>query len=121
MHHDNYIQDLFTSVDSMDGTVLASMMTHKGRFRFANFPAVQGRTAITAFLNNFYKSIKAIKHDRLEHWAVDNSRFATGRVTYTRHDSTTLTVPFSVILRMQDKLIDEYLIFVDSSELYSQK
>ena len=51
---------------------------------------------------------------------VDDKRFATGRVTYTRHDDSTLQVPFSVILKMQGDLIDEYLIFVDTSELYKQ-
>jgi len=39
-------------------------------------------------------------------------------VTYTRHDSSTLTVPFANILRFEGDLIDEYLIFLDVSELY---
>ena len=118
MHHDKYIHDVFTTVDKMHGASLAGMMTPGGLFRFANIPGIQGREAITAFLDNFYQSIKAIKHDQLEDWSVEDTRFATGRVTYTRHDDSTLAVPFSVILRMKENLIDEYLIFVDASELY---
>jgi TRAP-type uncharacterized transport system substrate-binding protein len=41
-----------------------------------------------------------------------------GTVTYTRHDASTLTVPFANIFRTRDDLIDEYLIYVDASALY---
>ena len=40
-----------------------------------------------------------------------------GTVTYTRHDSSQLKVPFTNILKMDDKLIKEYLIYVDVSQL----
>jgi ketosteroid isomerase-like protein len=118
MSTDNYIKDMYKVVDAMDGAGLANMMTENGAFRFANIPAVTGRTAISEFLDNFFQSIKGIAHDQLEDWKVEDTRFATGRVTYTRHDDSTLQVPFSVILKMQGKLINEYLIFVDTSELY---
>ena len=121
MSHDNFVKDLFATVDNMDGASLAGMMTPNGLFRFANIPGVQGREAIIAFLENFFQSIKAIKHDQLEDWTIGDTRFATGRVTYTRHDDTALSVPFANILRMKDGLIDEYLIFVDASALYSQQ
>ncbi|MEE4257478.1 MAG: nuclear transport factor 2 family protein [Bacteroidales bacterium] len=121
MSTDHYIQNIFRLVDTMDGAGLASMMTGDGIFRFANMPPVEGREAITAFLDNFFQSIKGIAHDRLEDWKVGETRFATGRVSYTRHDDSKLQVPFSVILKMQGELINEYLIFVDASELYTQK
>jgi len=118
MSTDNFIKDMYSIVDAKNGAALASMMTENGTFRFANIPGVQGRENIVGFLDNFFQSIKGIAHDQLEDWKVDDTRFATGRVTYTRHDDTTLPVPFSVILKMQENLIDEYLIFVDASELY---
>ena len=120
MSTDNYIKDMYKVVDAMDGAGLAAMMTENGLFRFANIPAVEGRDNITGFLDNFFQSIKGIAHDQIEDWKVEDTRFATGRVTYTRHDDSTLQVPFSVILKMQDDLINEYLIFVDTSELYKQ-
>ena len=119
MSTDNYIKNMYSLVDTMDRAGLAAMMTENGKFRFANIPAVEGREAITGFLDNFYQSIKGIAHDQLEDWKVDDTRFATGRVTYTRHDDSTLAVPFSVILKMKGDLIHEYLIFVDTSELYA--
>src|SRR5210317_1749509 len=101
MSTDNYVKDMYRMVDSMDGAGLARMMTENGSFRFANIPAVEGREAVTGFLNNFFQSIKGIAHDHIEDWKVDDTRFATGRVTYTRHDDSTLAVPFSVVLKMQ--------------------
>lgn len=117
---DNYVKDMYKVVDAMDGAGLANMMTENGSFRFANIPAVKGKEAITGFLDNFFQSIKGIAHDQLEDWKVNDTRFATGRVTYTRHDDSTLAVPFSVVLKMQGDLINDYLIFVDASELYKQ-
>ena len=118
MSTDNFIKDMYSVVDSMDGGALAEMMTENGIFRFANMPPVQGRGAITEFLGGFFQSIKGIDHDQIEDWKVDGVRFATGRVTYTRHDDSALAVPFSVILKMDGNLIDQYLIFIDTSELY---
>jgi len=118
MSNDNFIKEMYSIVDAMDGAALASKMTENGIFRFANIPGVEGREAITGFLDNFFQSIKGIKHGQIEDWMVDNTRFATGQVSYTRHDDSTLVVPFSVILKMQGELIHEYLIFVDASELY---
>ncbi len=120
MSTDNFIKDMYGIVDAKDGAALAAMMTENGIFRFANIPGVEGREAIIGFLDNFFKSIKGIAHDQLEDWKVDDTRFAIGRVTYTRHDDSALAVPFSVILKMKGNLIHEYLIFVDASELYKQ-
>jgi ketosteroid isomerase-like protein len=120
MSKDTYIKDMYSVVDAMNGAGLAAMMTENALFRFANIPAVEGKEAITGFLDNFFQSIKGIAHDQLEDWKVDDTRFATGRVTYTRHDDSKLQVPFSVILKMQGDLIDKYLIFLDASELYNQ-
>ena len=120
MSTDNYIKDMYKMVDAMDATGLAAMMTQEASFRFANIPAVKGRAAIIEFLDNFFQSIKSIAHDHLEDWSIADTRFATGRVTYTRHDGSQLQVPFSVVLKMQGKLINEYLVFVDASDLYRQ-
>lgn len=118
MNPDDFTIDLFTIVDTMNGAGLAARITENGIFRFANIPRVQGREAIAAFLDNFYASIKAIRHDQLKGWQSGDTRFATGRVTYTRHNGSTLSVPFANILKMKGDLIDEYLVFVDASELY---
>jgi len=118
MSTDNFVKDMYGIVDAMSGAKLAELMTENSIFRFANIPAVQGKEAVTGFLDNFFQSIKGIKHSEIEDWKTDNTRFATGIVTYTRHDDSNLSVPFSVILKMQGDLINEYLVFIDASELH---
>jgi hypothetical protein len=39
-------------------------------------------------------------------------------VTYTRHDGSTLRVPFANVFKVDAGLVAEYLIFVDVSRLY---
>ena len=41
-----------------------------------------------------------------------------GRVTYTRKDNSTLTVPFANVMKLDAKGIYKYLIFADTSDLY---
>jgi len=118
MSTDNFVKNMYGIVDTMNGAGLAELMTEESIFRFANIPAIQGKAAVTGFLDNFFQSIKGIAHSDIEDWKIDNIRFATGKVKYTRHDDSELSVPFSVILKMQGDLISEYLVFVDASELY---
>lgn len=120
MDKGTFVKDMYGIVDAKDGAALAALMTDDGIFRFANMPPVQGKEAIAGFLDQFFQSIKGIKHEQIEDWIVDNTRFAAGKVTYTRHDDSALAIPFSVILKMRGDLIAEYLIFVDASELYKQ-
>jgi ketosteroid isomerase-like protein len=118
MDSNTFVQDMYLIVDAKDARGLAALMTDDGVFRFANQPPVRGREAIAAYLENFYRSIADIAHHNIEDWQAGDNRFATGRVQYTRHDGSGLSVPFAVLLRMKGKLINEYLIFVDASELY---
>lgn len=118
MNKENFVKELYQAIDSMNTQKLVSSMTQNGTFRFANMPGVVGSENITAFLNGFFQSIKSIRHSELESWFVDKVVFVTGNVTYTRPDDFSLTVPFSVLLKMDGELIHEWLIFVDNSPLY---
>ena len=115
---ESFVKDMYAAVDSMEAGRLVEFIHDDGLFKFANAPAVEGKGNIRAFLDGFYKSIKDIRHDQIEDWQVNGTRFAIGRVTYTRHDDSKLQVPFSVVLKMEDELVREYLIFVDASDLY---
>ena len=114
----DFIPNMYKIVDRMDAQGLADAMTPSGTFRFANMDPVTGTENLAGFFTSFFSSIKGISHTDLEYWFMDNTWFATGTVSYTRHDDSSLTVPFSVILKMQDELIDQYLVFVDASQLY---
>jgi len=118
MTQDKYIPEMYRMVDAMDTPGFVNLFTADGIFRWANMEPVAGKENITAFLSGFFQSIKAISHTDLEYWQVPGVRFATGYVNYTRHNNSLLRVPFSVILKFKGDLINEFLIFVDTSELY---
>jgi hypothetical protein len=118
MTQNDFIPGMYRRVDAMDTVGFVSLFTQDGIFRWANMPPVTGKQNIEAFLNAFFQSIKAISHTDLEYWDVPGIKFATGNVNYTRHNDTLLRVPFSVILKFKGELINEFLIFVDTSELY---
>lgn len=113
------VSTVYQAIDSEDATKFASFISPEGIFRFANIPAVQGNKAIEAFVEGFFKSLKGISHSNLESWSIDHVIFVNGNVKYTRHNNTSLEVPFSCTWKMENGLIDEYLIFVDTSELYN--
>ena len=113
-----FVTEVYQSIDRADAVKFASYLTPTGSFRFANHPAVFGNGEVAAFVDGFFKSLKGIIHSNLEYWATGDVIFVNGTVTYTRHNETTLALPFSCTWKMKGLLIDEYLIFIDSSELY---
>lgn len=114
------VYSVFESIDQFDPETFVSFMTEDASFRFGNIPAVTGRDHIRNFVGQFFQSIKAIRHDQLEVWEHEGVMLMNGRVTYTRHDDSDLQVFFANTFKLQGGKIKEYLIFVDTSELYKQ-
>jgi hypothetical protein len=118
MQNNDFIPNVFRNVDKNDSRAFVEAMTEDGAFRFANNPAVEGRENIFQFLEGFFGSIKGLKHTNLEYWYQDDNWFVTGDVTYIRHDESTLEAKFANVFKMKGDLIDQYLVYVDASELY---
>ena len=70
------------------------------------------------YIQRFFNSIKTLEHSVNDVWHTDDAIVSHGIVTYTRHDDSTLTVPFANIFKMKGERIKDYLIFADISELY---
>lgn len=111
-------EKVFKAVDSSNAKEFNSFLTENAQFRFANLPVVQGRQNIQAFLEDFFKSIDHAEHTNLQEYQCDGTWFVTGRVTYFRHDGSSLKVPFCNQIETDGDKISEYLIFVDNSQLY---
>jgi len=109
---------MFQSIDNQDTETFLTFLSENVLFRFGNAEPVSGKSATGDAVRGFFTSIKAIHHDVTEIWEQKDVMICHGTVKYTRHDSTTLTVPFANILRIHDNLIKEYLIYIDLSELY---
>jgi len=112
------LAEIFQSIDNADATKFASFISSDGCFRYANNPPVFGSEAIEAYVAGFFQSIKGINHSNLESWRTSDTISVNGTVQYTRHNDTTLEIPFACTWKLKDYLIDQYLIYIDSSELY---
>jgi limonene-1,2-epoxide hydrolase len=110
--------ELFRSIDAKDTRRFVAFLTEDAQFRFGNAPPAIGASAITAMLDGFFASIKGLRHEVRKTWTVPDHVLCEGTVTYTRLDGTTLSVPFVDIFAMQGRLIKDYLIYLDASQLY---
>lgn len=113
------LKQIFKAVDSRDAEIFADYFSDDGVFRFANQPVVTGKQDIKKFVSGFFVSVAAIEHQIEEQWPIDNGQACHGQVTYTRHDQSTLSVPFALVVKTGATGISEYLIFVDPSMLYA--
>jgi hypothetical protein len=119
MEINNRIGDLFQVIDKKDIKAFSSFLDDNIIFRFGNMPVVNGKRSVTESVQGFYDSIRSLSHQVDNIWNDNNTVVCNGTVTYTRHDSGRLTVPFANIYKIGgDNLIKEYLIYADISGLY---
>ena len=114
----NRVPELFQSIDNQNMDTFLSFLDEDVTFRFGNMPEVHGKENVKEALGGFYKSIKSLSHQIDEVIGKKKILVCNGAVTYTRHDSSKLSVPFANVFKLNGKLIREYLIYVDISELY---
>lgn len=114
------ILELFRTIDEMDAEKFVTFLTDDAQFRFGNAPAVQGKSAVKEAVAGFFSSIKGICHKNVNLWVISDSVLYEGEVTYTRHDGSTLTIPFINKFGMAGDKIKEYYIYVDITPLYAQ-
>src|SRR5438045_2342629 len=62
--------------------------------------------------------LHGVSHDLVERWHAGRATIVEARVTYTRADDSTLTVPVVTIYRASGELIDDYRIFIDLAPLF---
>ncbi len=112
------IRELFNEIDNKDTGAFIDYLTDDVHFRFGNMPVVEGKKHVGLAVQGFYDSIQSLSHDIDNIWENKDVVVCNGTVTYTRHDSGKLSVPFANIFRMDGDRIREYLIYADISELY---
>ncbi len=113
------VKELFKSVDNKDISKFLSFCTEDVSFVFGNADPSVGKESVKVLLDGFFKSIHSISHEIVETWEPEGDIIVQGNVKYTRLDKTILIVPFCNIFKMKNNLIKDYLIYVDTSLLYS--
>jgi len=114
------IDNLFTAIDAMDAATFTSFIVEDGSFQFGNWPPVVGRSNIEQAVEGFYASIKSLNHRLIDVVEFENNLVSRGEVTYTRHNDTSVTLPFCNFFKMEAGLVRTYQIYIDVSTLYAE-
>jgi limonene-1,2-epoxide hydrolase len=112
------LDNLFAAIDAKDTERFLGFLTDEASFRFGSAPAVQGKEAIHSAVGGFFSSIADLRHDLARSVAEDEVVICEGEVTYTRHNSTRITLPFVNVLEFDGELIVDYKIYMDVGPLY---
>jgi ketosteroid isomerase-like protein len=109
---------LCETIDAKDTRGFVSYLTDDCEFRFANGPSVTGHGPIGAAVDAFWASIRASRHHVSGCWSGDDSAVCEGTCTYTRHDGSTITLPFVDVLHFRGDKAVKYCIYMDVAPLY---
>jgi limonene-1,2-epoxide hydrolase len=110
-------EQVLATVDRRDAAAFTALLTPDAHFRFGNIAPIVGRDAIAAAVGGFFAAIAACRHRLLNTWNSPEAIACEGEVTYTRHDASTLTVPFANVFELRGHLIASYRIYIDNSQL----
>lgn len=119
MNIKQHILGLFQSIDQQDTPKFSSYLTDDVEFRFGNAPAAQGRQQTEAAVSGFFQAIKSLQHQVEEIILEGENLVCYGKVTYTRHDQSQLSVPFANIFILKGEKIQKYWIYADTSQLFA--
>jgi ketosteroid isomerase-like protein len=112
-------QRLFAAIDARDTAAFLSFLAADAQFRFGNAPTIVGSEAIGAAVEGFFGAIAACRHQLLGTWSGNATVACEGVVTYTRHDRSTVAVPFANVFELRAEKIAAYRIYIDNSPLFS--
>ena len=117
MNTQQWISELFATIDKKDSSGFKTFLAEDCVFRFGNMPPVTGSEAIAEAVHQFFQSLKSITHEIDGVIEEGNRIVCHGWVTYTKLDDSILKVPFADIFSHDNDKIAEYFIFIDISGL----
>jgi ketosteroid isomerase-like protein len=112
-------EKLFMSIDAMDMEGFLAPIAPDAEFRFGSAPAIHGHAGIKEAVGGFFTSIAGLSHELKRVVEDGNTVVCEGEVTYTRHDGSTITLPFCNVFETDAGLISVYRIYVDIAPLYA--
>ena len=116
--HDE-IRPVFSILDRKDATAYGDLLTENSVFRFGNMDPVRGKQAIYEAQCGFFGSIKAMRHELLRTWKDASSVAVEGKVTYTREDDSSVTLPFVDVFEFEGEKISATVIYMDINPLFN--
>lgn len=113
------LDGLFAAIDSADTDAFLGYLTSECTFRFGSSPALAGHAAVRAGVDGFFGSIAGCRHVLRKVLGDGRTLVCEGNVTYTRHNGTDVTLPFTNVFEVEGDLISEYKIYIDIGPLYA--
>jgi hypothetical protein len=113
-----WLDDLLASIDEKNTSRFLRFLTDAAVFRFGSAAPVSGTESIRAAVDGFFSTIAGSKHVLDKILVEGGTLVCEGEVTYTRHDESTITLPFANIFEMEGDLISHYKIYADAGPLY---
>lgn len=111
------MEDLYVVVDSMDAAGFAAKFTSEGRLDFGNADTVKGPQEIEKMIERVFAKLGGVKHEVVGLWRVDDVIFCDLRVTYTRKDGSSVTLPAATLSVMDGDQFASYRVYVDMAPL----
>ena len=117
------VRALYQAVDNKDIDYLNDNLAEQIRFRIGNNPAVIDKTLVLEANRQFFSSVKSMAHsiEDIVYESCDKQGKAKiscyGTVDYLRLDGSEYSAVFSTFLEVQNRLITDYLVFADLSDL----
>ena len=74
---------------------------------------------LSAAVDGFWASIRGSRHEVRRVWSDASSSVCEGTCTYTRHDGSTVTIPFVDVLYFRDGRAEKYYIYMDAAPLWT--
>jgi ketosteroid isomerase-like protein len=112
-------ESVFAVIDAGDAAGFVAFLTPDAQFHFGNAPVVVGHEAIHAAAAGFFSAIASSRHELLRTWNGAATAVCEGEVTYTRHDSSVIRVPFANVFELRGDKIAAYRIYIDNSSLFA--
>ena len=118
--NEDWVACFYKDADLVDIDKLCAWFAEDIDLRFANNPPITDKTTATSVMKEFYNSITAMKHERLEIIGEGNIYSQQATVTYSSIDGRDVPLPVSSYLRRNaNGLLDRLWIYIDIAPLYT--
>jgi hypothetical protein len=119
MNIDEFVRDYWLSIDTLDLDKFLTFFTPDCTMGFGSYPLVYGLEGVRGMIAPVFAGVAGMRHQRLGLWVQEDVTLARGEVTYTRHDKSTVTIPFMTYFQFADRHIQWTHVYIDIAPLYA--
>ncbi len=121
MKIEEFVRDYWETSDAFDMEKLLGFFTPDCTMAFANQPVVRGLAGVRDVIAPVFSGLAGMRHQLLGLWINDDATVARGEVTYTRHDKSTVTIPFMSYFEFADERIRSTHVYIDIAPLFAER